>query len=190
MTSQWHHNSGLYRILVQFRIQEVQLNRINIGKLLMSITLGPFSALRVFSTALSLKRFAQFLRGFASSGGPRYLVLTNSDLTGISKTCDHVQIKIKIRKPNQVPPVSSEAPNQDLKDMVVLCPFKVQKYCQKLEHWSIKGQWPYTNQDQYCKHKSGAPSMLKSPKSWVKGHGCTLHPPNQDREPKFGTWVY
>ena len=47
----------------------------------MSITLGPFSALRVFSTALSLKRFAQFLRGFASSGGPRQSVLTDSDLT-------------------------------------------------------------------------------------------------------------
>ena len=44
---------------------------------------------------------------------------------GILKTCDHIQIKIKIRNPSQVTPASSKAPNKDLKDMDVLCTFKI-----------------------------------------------------------------
>ena len=45
---------------------------------------------------------------------------------GISKTSDHINIKIKITNPSQEPPASSKSPNQDLKDMDVLCTFKIQ----------------------------------------------------------------
>ena len=44
---------------------------------------------------------------------------------GISKTSDHIQIKIKIPNPSQEPPASSKAPNEDLKDMDVLITFKI-----------------------------------------------------------------
>ena len=47
---------------------------------------------------------------------------------GISKTSDHIQIKIKMPNPGQDPQVSSEAPNQDFKDMDVLCTLKI-KMC-------------------------------------------------------------
>ena len=43
---------------------------------------------------------------------------------GVSKTSDHIQIKIKMPNPSQEPPASSKAPNEDLKDMDVLCTFK------------------------------------------------------------------
>ena len=45
---------------------------------------------------------------------------------GVSKTIDHNQIKIKIPNPSKEPPASFKAPNQDLKDMNVLCTFNIQ----------------------------------------------------------------
>ena len=48
----------------------------------------------------------------------------NSDL-GISKTSDHIQIKIMIPNPSQEPPMPSKALNQNLKDMDVLCTSKM-----------------------------------------------------------------
>ena len=45
----------------------------------------------------------------------------------ISKTPHHIKIKIKILNLCQEPPLSSKAPNQDLKDMVVICTFKIKK---------------------------------------------------------------
>ena len=44
---------------------------------------------------------------------------------GVSKTSDHIPIKIKMLNPSEEPPVSSKAPNDDLKDMDVLCTFKI-----------------------------------------------------------------
>ena len=44
-------------------------------------------------------------------------------IMGVSKTNDHIQIKIKMPNPSQEPQVSSKAPNEDLKDMDVLCTF-------------------------------------------------------------------
>ena len=41
-----------------------------------------------------------------------------------NKTHDKIQIKNKMSNPSQEPPVSSKAPNKDLKDMNVLCTFK------------------------------------------------------------------
>ena len=72
----------------------------------------------------------------------------------VSKTNDHIQIKIKMPNPHQEPQASSKAPNEDLKDMDALCTFKIKIGRQN---------WEYSPQ---------------------------LHLENQDREPKFRTWVY
>ena len=56
---------------------------------------------------------------------------------GVSKTSDHIQIKIKMPNPNQEPPASYKAPNEDLKDMDVLCTFKIKIESQNLDHWYI-----------------------------------------------------
>merc|ERR1712081_95935 len=42
---------------------------------------------------------------------------------GLPKTIDHIQINIRMPTPSQEPPASSKAPNEDLKDMDVLCTF-------------------------------------------------------------------
>ena len=140
---------------------------------------------------------------------------------GVSKTSDHFQIKIRMPNPSEEPPASSKAPNEDLKDMDVLCTFKIKIEGQNSDngsvkdHWSfpnqdqdikpqsgtpaslksiwedkIKHQWPYPNQDQDAKPQSGTSSVLQSPKWGLKGHGCSLHLQNQDRVPKFRTWIY
>ena len=44
---------------------------------------------------------------------------------GFIKNSDHIQIEIKMPNPSQEPPASSKAPNDDLKDMDVLCTFKI-----------------------------------------------------------------
>ena len=56
---------------------------------------------------------------------------------GISKTSDHIQIKIKMRNPSQKPPVSSNTQNQDLKDMDVFCAFKIKIKSQNSDHVCI-----------------------------------------------------
>ena len=43
----------------------------------------------------------------------------------VSKTSDHIKIKIKMLTPSQEPPASSKAPNEDLKDMDDFCTFKI-----------------------------------------------------------------
>ena len=44
---------------------------------------------------------------------------------GVPKTSDHIQIKIKMQNPSQEPSASAKAQNEDLKDMDVLCIFKI-----------------------------------------------------------------
>ena len=109
---------------------------------------------------------------------------------GVSKTSDHIQIKMKIPNPSQEPPASSKAPNQDLKDMDVLFIFKIKLESQNSKYGCTKDHWPYPNQCQDAKPQSGTSSILQSPKSGLKGHGCSSHLQNKDREPKFWTWVY
>ena len=43
----------------------------------------------------------------------------------VSKTSYYMQFKIKMPNPSQEHAASSKAPNQDLKDMDVLCTFKI-----------------------------------------------------------------
>ena len=42
-------------------------------------------------------------------------------IMGVSKTNDHIQIKIKMTDPSEDPPVSLKSPNQDFKEMDILC---------------------------------------------------------------------
>ena len=58
--------------------------------------------------------------------------------TGVSKTNDHIQNKIKMPNPSQEPPALSKAPNEDSKDMDVLGTFKIKRECQNLDHEYIK----------------------------------------------------
>ena len=46
-------------------------------------------------------------------------------IMGVSKISDHIQIKIEIANPSQEPLASSKAPNQDLKDIFLLCTLKI-----------------------------------------------------------------
>ena len=58
----------------------------------------------------------------------------------LPKTSDHIQIKIKMPNPSQEPPASSKAPNEDSKDMDVLCTFKIKIESQISVYGSIKDQ--------------------------------------------------
>ena len=60
---------------------------------------------------------------------------------GVSKTSDHIQIKIKMPNPSQEPPASSKAPNEDLKDIDVLYTFKIKIESQNVAHGNIKVQY-------------------------------------------------
>ena len=82
---------------------------------------------------------------------------------GVSMISDHIQIKVKMPNPSQGPPASSKAPNQDLKDMDVLCTFKIKIEGQNLEYGCIKDQWPYPNQSQDAKPQSEPPMSFKAP---------------------------
>ena len=65
---------------------------------------------------------------------------------GVSKNSDHIQIKIQIQNSSQEPSESSKAPNQDLKDMDVLCTFEIKKVSPNFEHVCTKD-----HQLQICK---------------------------------------
>ena len=58
----------------------------------------------------------------------------------VSKTSDHIQIKIKMPNPSQEPPASSKASNDDLKDMDALCTFRIKVESQNSDHGCIKDQ--------------------------------------------------
>ena len=59
-------------------------------------------------------------------------------IMSVSKTSDHMQIKIKIPNPSKELPAFSKASNQDLKHMDVLCTFKIKIESQNLESGCIK----------------------------------------------------
>ena len=59
---------------------------------------------------------------------------------GLPKTSDYIQVMIQMSIPSQEPPASSKAPNQDLKDMDVLCSIKIEIESLNLEDECIKDQ--------------------------------------------------
>ena len=65
----------------------------------------------------------------------------------VAKTKGHIKIKIKMPNPSQEPPASSKAPNDDLKDMDVLCTFKIKREPKF-------GSWLYQRQVNISKSKS------------------------------------
>ena len=100
---------------------------------------------------------------------------------GVSKSSDHIQIKIKMPNPSQEPPSTPKVPNQD---------FKLKLESQYSENGCNKDNSSYPNQNQYAKPQSGNSSVLQCPKLGLRGHGWSLHLQNQDREQKFGMCVY
>ena len=108
----------------------------------------------------------------------------------VPKTSDHIQINIGMPNPSQEPPASSKAPNQALKDMDVVCTFKIKIEDYNSDHACIKDQCPYQNQDKGATPKSGTSSLLWISKSGLEGHCFPLHIQNQYREPKFGSLFY
>ena len=64
---------------------------------------------------------------------------------GVSTTCNHIQIKNKIPKHSQKPPLQTKSPNKELKDIDILCTLKIKMTIQNFDHGSIKDQLPYQN---------------------------------------------
>ena len=58
----------------------------------------------------------------------------------VAKATNHIQIMIKMPNSSQEPPASSKTPNEDLKDIDVLCTFKIKLESQNLDHGCIKEQ--------------------------------------------------
>ena len=67
---------------------------------------------------------------------------------GVSKISDNLEIMMKMPKPSKEHLASSKAPNQDLKDMDVICTSKIKSASQNLDHGCIKDKLPYQSQDQ------------------------------------------
>ena len=74
---------------------------------------------------------------------------------GVSKTSDHIQIKIKVSNPSQEPPAPTKVPYQDLKDMDVLCTFKI-----KIE--PKFGKWMYQRLVAISKSRSRCKTKVRS----------------------------
>ena len=91
--------------------------------------------------------------------------------------------------PIQKSQVFPKAPNRDLKDMDILFTFKIKIESHNLAQGCIKDQCPCPNQVEDAKSQSGTSSPHESPKSGLKGQECSLHPQNEDKEPKFGSWM-
>ena len=77
----------------------------------------------------------------------------------VAKIMDHTQIKIKMPKPSQEPTLSSMAQHEDLKDLDIICAFKVKIESQNSNHGCIKDQWPYLIKDQDAKPQSWPSSI-------------------------------
>ena len=74
----------------------------------------------------------------------------------VSKTSHHIQIKIKIPNLSQEPPASSEAPNQDLKDMELLRTLKIwnMDVSKTGDHIQVKIKIPNLSQEPLASSKA------------------------------------
>ena len=86
----------------------------------------------------------------------------------VSKTSDHIKINIRMQNPSQEPPASSKAPNEDLKDMDVLCTFKIKIESQNSDHGCVKNQCPYSNHDQDVNPTQEPTASSKAPNEDLK----------------------
>ena len=59
---------------------------------------------------------------------------------GVTKNVDHTKIKIKIQNPSQEPSASSKSPNEEFKDMDILCTFNIKKESRNLDLGCIRDQ--------------------------------------------------
>ena len=102
------------------------------------------------------------------------------------------------------PPAPTKAANKDLKDMDVLCAFKIKTESQNLELGCVKDLWLYPNKNQDAKPQSEPPVLTKAPSQYLKDmvvlcifkikieslkseHGCIKDHrpyPNQDQNAK------
>ena len=60
----------------------------------------------------------------------------------------------------------------------------------KREHLQPPPHTQFPTQNHDPKPQSGTSIILQSPKSRLKGHGCSLHLQNHNKEPKCGSWMY
>ena len=86
----------------------------------------------------------------------------------VSKTSAHIKINIIISNPSQETPGFYKVPNQDLKDMDVLCTFKIMIKGHNLDHGFIRDQWRYLYQYQNAKPQSGYPKNHLKPQIRTK----------------------
>ena len=108
---------------------------------------------------------------------------------GVSKTSDHIKIKIRMQNSSQEPPASSKAPYQDLEDMDVLYTFYIKIESQNQEQGCIKDQVPHPKQGQGAKTQSGTSSIFQSPKTGLLGHGCQFGSSNSRQRAKIQNMV-
>ena len=94
----------------------------------------------------------------------------------LSKTSDHIQIKIKMPTPHQEPPASSKSANEVLKDMDVLCTFKIKIESWNSEYKCIKNQWPVQIKIKMQNPSQEHPASSKAPNDDLKGNNvlCTF----------------
>ena len=92
----------------------------------------------------------------------------------VSRTSDHIQIKVKMPNPSkelQHPPMPKMG---GLKGQGCSLLLQTMIESQNMEYGRIKDKWLYPNQDQDAKPQSRTYSILQSPKWGIKGHGCCL----------------
>ena len=114
-----------------------------------------------------------------------------------SQNSDHGCIKDQWTYPNQDQDAKTQSgtssvlhsPKWGLKDMDILCTFKIKLESQNLDDGCTKDQWPNPNQIQDAKSQSGTSSILQSPESGLEGYGCSFHLQNVNKKPNFRTWV-
>ena len=89
---------------------------------------------------------------------------------GVSKTSDHVQIKIKMPNPSQEPFSILQSPQKDLKDMAVLCTFNIKAkiwnmtVSKTIDHIQIKINIPNTSQEHPASFTSPNQDFVLAPK--------------------------
>ena len=93
----------------------------------------------------------------------------------VSKTSDHIQIKIK-----------RQSTSQNFQHSSINTSDHIQININLIAQSKIQNQ----SQEPPAPKKPKISSFLQSSKSGFKGHGCSLHLQNQDREPKFRAFVY